>query len=269
MRPYGACHLLLDWYRYLKKLSPSVGLQFPWEPVGFRSRIAQPKSKAKAPRRSRFPGEEDETLRIRQVKASTLDQIERWTFVLVYALFAFRMVKAFVADGEVVQLLYLFDQFIVLIFFLFRRSTEEITNRLGDWFAGLAGSCLPLLIGPIAPEGALAPQPVAAFILLFGAANHIMAKLTLRRSFGAIAANRGIKASGPYSIVRHPMYLGYMLVQVSLLLAGPTLRNVVIILLTWILFLWRISAEERILAKDPEYQIFMEKTPRRLIPGVY
>lgn len=208
-------------------------------------------------------------MNLKNIQPAVLDQAERIIFVLFYMFFAIRMIRAYLDDGQSVQLLYLFDQFIVLAFLVCRRRTDLITARPLDWLAGFIGSCLPLLIGPITPESALAPTAVAGFFVLFGLIVHLLAKLTLRRSFGAVAANRGIKASGPYKYIRHPMYLGYMLSQTGLLLAGPNARNVSVILVGWAFFLWRIEAEERLLAEDAAYRDFMARTPFRLLPGVF
>jgi protein-S-isoprenylcysteine O-methyltransferase Ste14 len=214
-------------------------------------------------------GERVIELDLRQIRPSLLDHGERVIFVLLYFSFAIRVMHAYLRDGEVVQLFYLLDQFIVLVFLLCRRQTDLISTRPADWLAGFVGSCLPLLIAPVSPAAALAPPLVSAFLIILGMVVHLLAKLTLRRSFGAVAANRGVKATGPYRHVRHPMYLGYMLGQAGLLLAGPNLRNVSVVILCWIFFLWRIEAEERLLTDDPAYRDFIEQTRFRLFPGVY
>lgn len=97
----------------------------------------------------------------------------------------------------------------------------------------------------------------------------LSAKLTLRRSFGVVAANRGIKASGPYRFVRHPMYAGYTLTQIGFLLSGPALWNFAIYGLTLFIACRRIIAEERVLGEDEAYKSLVEKVPYRLLPGVF
>jgi protein-S-isoprenylcysteine O-methyltransferase Ste14 len=229
---------------------------------------ARPPATPQAPHRpSRRP--EATKLHSIRIRPATLDQAERLIFVVIYFFFAVRMVRGYLTDGQVLQLLYLLDQFIVLVFFICRRRSEVITTKPMDWVVGFVGSCIPLLIGPISPDAALTPLPVAAFLGLFGMIIHLLAKLTLRRSFGAVAANRGIKASGPYRYIRHPMYLGYILSQSGLLFAGPNLRNLVVVVLCWLFFLWRIEAEERLLAEDATYRTFMTNTRFRLFPGLF
>ena len=57
-------------------------------------------------------------------------------------------------------------------------------------------------------------------VILIGLILHLGAKLNLRRSFGIVPADRGVKTLGLYAFVRHPMYLGYMVAHVGFLLGG-------------------------------------------------
>ena len=112
--------------------------------------------------------------------------------------------------------------------------------------------------------------PVLGFALItFGWVIHLTAKLTLRRSFGVVAANRGVKTSGIYALVRHPMYLGYFISHVGLVLAVPSVWNLFIYGVTWTCLIARIKAEERVLAKEAEYQAYKAKVRYRLIPWAW
>ena len=91
----------------------------------------------------------------------------------------------------------------------------------------------------------------------------------MRRSFGVVAANRGVKASGPYAFVRHPMYAGYALTHIGFLLAGPALWNLAIYGATLAIAVRRILAEERVLMADPAYRALAEKTRYRLLPFIF
>ena len=127
---------------------------------------------------------------------------------------------------------------------------------------------LPLLAIP--PAGsALLPWHLAEAVMISGFVLQISAKLTLRRSFGVVAANRGVKASGPYRLIRHPMYAGYALTHVGFLLAGPTLWNLAIYGTTITIQVRRIIAEERVLSLDTAYQLLMAKVRFRLLPFVF
>jgi protein-S-isoprenylcysteine O-methyltransferase Ste14 len=203
-----------------------------------------------------------------RMRVETLDAIEKYVMASVFMFFAWRMVSAFVATGSPVTLIYAADQFAVLVFILIRRAPKELSLRVDDWLVGFLGTLLAILIGPPSGEPLL-PTAVILTLMLAGFAIHLSAKLTLRRSFGVVAANRGLKISGPYRFVRHPMYLGYMLSHAGILLAGPTVSNCIIVAMCWVLFVVRIVAEERVLQGDPDHAAFAGRTRFRLLPGVY
>lgn len=202
------------------------------------------------------------------VRAPLLDAAEKWIFAAVFAFFASRMMQAYLLTGSLASILYTLDQLVVLVFILIRRSPKELSLRLDDWAVGFLGTLLAVLIGPPG-DNPLVPEVIVFVFLSAGFAIHVSAKLTLRRSFGVVAANRGIQASGPYRLVRHPMYLGYVVSQMGMLLAGPTPLNTVVILGCWMIFLGRIVAEERLLSRDPDYLALCAVTRWRLIPGIY
>jgi protein-S-isoprenylcysteine O-methyltransferase Ste14 len=198
----------------------------------------------------------------------TLDFVEKAVLTVFFTFFATRMLHAFLESGAVINLLYLVNEAALVVFVLARRSTRAISKSPMDWFVGFAGTCLPLFLVP-ASGTALLPPVATSTLLLAGLAIHLWAKFTLRRSFGVVAANRGVKTGGPYRLVRHPMYAGYMLTQVSFLLAGPHLLNVALIAAAWGLQIARILAEERVLAEDPVYRAMMTTVRWRLVPGVF
>jgi len=197
-----------------------------------------------------------------------LDTIEKIVLVIFFTFFLVRMSVALLNQGSILNLIYVFDQFLVLTFILIRRKTEVITKRPSDWLIAFAGTFLPTLFIP-AGKISVVPVALAMLIIFVGIAVHLMAKLTLRCSFGVVAANRGVKMNGPYRLVRHPMYAGYMLVQLGFLLGGPTLPNFVLVVMCWILIFMRIAGEERLLSRDPEYARMLTHTRFRLFPGIY
>ena len=70
-----------------------------------------------------------------------------------------------------------------------------------------------------------------------------------------------MKASGPYRLVRHPMYLGYVTVHIGFLLLSPNLWNLVVYGLSFAIQIVRIRAEERLLGLDPAYAAFQAAHP--------
>lgn len=159
-----------------------------------------------------------------------------------------------------------FSEGVVALLLLIRRPTERISTRRADWAVAMAGTFLALLVGP----GAAPISPVIGGLLMTaGVLVHAGAKLSLWRSFGVVAADRGVRAEGLYRFVRHPMYAGYMLAHVGYLLLAPSLWNLAVYIGVWALLIARIGAEERILDQDPAYAALRARTPYRLIPGLY
>jgi len=163
--------------------------------------------------------------------------------------------------------LLLLSESIVIGFLLFRRQTSDVTHSPVDWLLAIAGTAAPLFMR--AGGHPWAPPMLGALIMILGVLTHISAKLSLRRSFGMAAANRGVKIGGPYRLVRHPMYLGYAITWSGFLLLNPTWTNAGLCVFAGAMQAMRIVAEERLLKGDAAYRAYTEKTPFRMLPGVF
>jgi protein-S-isoprenylcysteine O-methyltransferase Ste14 len=130
------------------------------------------------------------------------------------------------------------------------------------------GTALPLMIRPTGGIQ-LAPEIVTTAIMTLGLALSVIAKLFLNRSFGIVAANRGVKTGGPYALVRHPMYLGYIISQVGFLLAVFSVLNLAAYAVAWMFQILRIKEEEKYLMTDSKYVDFAQSTRWRLLPGLF
>ena len=115
----------------------------------------------------------------------------------------------------------------------------------------------------------LIPESVAAGLQIAGVVIQLSAKISLRRSFGILPANRGVVVSGPYRFARHPIYLGYFVTQVGFLSSNFGVQNLVVLLLLWALQIFRVAREERVLIKDEKYREYAARVRYRFIPGVF
>ena len=202
----------------------------------------------------------------RWITPARLDRFEQVTIVILWLLLAQRV---FTSTNPFAPLIMVAETAVVL-FVLIRRPTDTISLKLGDWLLAITATYAPLLIQPADTPAALQwLVSIGVGLTLLGNIVQIAAKMFLRRSFGIAPANRGIKTDGMYRIVRHPMYAGYLVVHIGILLLMPTVLNFVIYAIGWWAQILRLLAEERLLSEDPAYRVLMEKTRWRLIPGIF
>jgi protein-S-isoprenylcysteine O-methyltransferase Ste14 len=164
-------------------------------------------------------------------------------------------------------ILYIVSEGLVVVFVLIRRHTQDVTLRPSDWLIAIAATALPLLARPSGSSPV--PTVIGLLFVVTGIIFQISSKLTLRRSFGLIAANRGVKVGGPYALVRHPMYAGYLFSHIGLLLLSPIWFNLLLYCAAWTAQILRIMAEERLLLGDQRYVDYSAKVRYRLIPGAF
>ena len=195
---------------------------------------------------------------------AVLDRFEQVLVVLLYSVLTYRV---FHSDNPFRYLL-LASESAVVIFVLIRRPTEALSILFGEWLLAFTATAATLLVVPVPNQlPGLAPLGVALFAV--GALFQISAKLALNRSFGIAPANRGIKRSGPYRYVRHPMYAGYFVNNIGLLLLMLSFANVAVYLIAWTAQVMRVLAEERLLSQDAAYRAYKEDVRWRVLPGVF
>ncbi|MEA2682798.1 MAG: hypothetical protein QOK05_1126 [Chloroflexota bacterium] len=107
---------------------------------------------------------------------------------------------------------------------------------------------------------------VANLLIAVGAAFSIYSLLYLRLNFSILPEARGLTTSGPYRIVRHPVYLGEILGAIGLTLALPSLLTLLVLVSFVGAQLIRSRMEEQVLAAQLDgYAEYARRTPR-LIP---
>src|SRR5579872_5638486 len=90
-------------------------------------------------------------------------------------------------------------------FAITRPMPKESNFRLYDWIISIGGAFGPLLLRPVGEVNDSLPLLGAQ---LCGQLIYVSALFSLNKSFGVVAANRGIKTRGLYRLIRHPVYLG-------------------------------------------------------------
>ncbi len=175
--------------------------------------------------------------------------------------------RDFAETGRLTSLALIVSEGLVVALFVVRRYSDQVSRNPLDWVLAIGGTLAFLLVRP--SQIALAPQAVGLALQVVGIAVQVVGKAALGRSFGAVAANRGVVIAGPYRLVRHPIYLGYLISHVGFIITNLSLRNGLIYGVGYALQIGRIVAEERVLRRDPTYEAYCARVKHRLLPGVF
>lgn len=85
-----------------------------------------------------------------------------------------------------------------------------------------------------------------------------------------LAKDQTVISTGPYGLVRHPMYSGAVLLSIAMPVALGSWWGVLLIVALLPALLWRIFDEEKFLLTDlGGYKEYCEKVRFRLLPGVF
>ncbi len=144
--------------------------------------------------------------------------------------------------------------------YLVQRPASRM-DRKGLWLAWIA-ALLPV-VGGIP----LTFSWMAFGIFLTGYGLVFWSLITLKSRFGMAPADRGLVSSGPYRWLRHPLYLGELMVRSAITVSNPVTVLPYILLMVLIgVQCWRAIREEQVVAG---YHDYANRTPWRLVPGVW
>jgi protein-S-isoprenylcysteine O-methyltransferase Ste14 len=112
--------------------------------------------------------------------------------------------------------------------------------------------------------------PLCGLVLVTLAAFLSIASLfSLGRRFGVFPALRGLITKGPYRLVRHPMYLAYVIADIGYNVQEWNVGTSLLVMAGWIALVYRIHAEERVLSQDAGWSNYIASVRHRLIPGLW
>jgi protein-S-isoprenylcysteine O-methyltransferase Ste14 len=195
-----------------------------------------------------------------------LDRAEQIVVTVIFVFFLRRIWPEQLDLAGLVPILLLVSEGAVVLFLILRRPTTNISVRPQDWLLASGGTFFALMVGA---GGDPLFVKFSLVLVLLGTLVQVFSKFSLRRSFGLVAANRGVKKSGMYAFLRHPMYAGYMLSHIGYLMYAPTVRNMLVYAAVWGLLVGRIFAEERMLTQDEAYRDYAQKVRYRLAPFIF
>jgi protein-S-isoprenylcysteine O-methyltransferase Ste14 len=111
------------------------------------------------------------------------------------------------------------------------------------------------------------PTTLAGVLLsVLGFLLSIWALISLGEAVGITPANRGLVVRGPYQYLRHPMYAGYLISALPVLIYSFSFWNCALYCIIAASFVIRILLEERVLS---DYETYKHKVRWRIIPYLW
>lgn len=144
-----------------------------------------------------------------------------------------------------------------------------VTLGVGLWLP-IVADILGFIVFPLD----IAEGLVALAVMLLGLGLRIWAAMTLGKYYTRTlmtTEDHKVVTAGPYAWVRHPAYLGVILLWTGFgVLSGNLIIAFLFPIMFVIVYLYRISVEERMLVKelDGDYIQYQRRT-RKLVPGLY
>ncbi len=170
-----------------------------------------------------------------------------------------------------VDWIYVLQHLLVLGIALTRRPPEVYDHSLPSSAAVIVAYAYPYAQvaylrwvpgDPAWPAGGLLLVTLAACLSL-------ASLLSLGRLFGVFPALRGLVTKGPYRLVRHPMYLAYVIADIGYNLQEWNFGTALLVMAGWASLIYRIQAEERILSQNAGWSTYATSVRCRLFPGIW
>ena len=155
-------------------------------------------------------------------------------------------------------------------------AEKEASQKVIQGIAGIAFLATVALPGldhrfgwTHAPPAAVVAGDVAVAIG-FWIVYRVFRENTFTSAVIEVAREQRVIATGPYAIVRHPMYSGALVLIAGIPLALGSLAGLITLAPFVAVLVWRLRDEERFLVRElPGYQAYRTKTRYRLVPGIY
>ena len=198
------------------------------------------------------------------VPAGTLDYWEAWVYCAV-----------------------LFGTFFFVVSYLLKKSPELLVRRtrLAEREPVqrriIAVSGLVFLTGFLIPGfdhrfgWSYVPAPVVLAADVLVVAGYALVFLVFRKNPYAsrvveVIPGQELVSTGPYAVVRHPMYLGVSIMWLATPVALGSYVAFPVFLILPVILVFRIRNEEEVLLRDlPGYHEYMQKVRYRIVPGIW
>jgi protein-S-isoprenylcysteine O-methyltransferase Ste14 len=175
-------------------------------------------------------------------------------------------------DFTITDWIYVLQHVIVLGIALTRPAPIAYDHSVAASCAVLVAYAYPyaqvIYLNSVPPGAALWPEAGLGLVTV-GTFLSLASLVSLGKFFGVRPALRGLATKGPYALVRDPMYLAYMLSDIGYNLQEWSPVCALLVVAGWVSLIYRIQAEERVLAQDGRWPAYVAAVRYRLIPGLW
>jgi protein-S-isoprenylcysteine O-methyltransferase Ste14 len=197
----------------------------------------------------------------------------RWSDVLLFSVTAIELGVLLILTPALAlpDWIYVLQHVMVLVIALTRRSPAVTDHSFAVSAAVAISYAYPyaqVIYLQRTPGSSLWPEG-GIVLITCGALLSIVSLSTLGRRFGIRPALRGLTVDGPYRVVRHPMYLSYVLGDVGYNLQECNIGTVALVITGWIAMIYRIESEERVMTHHPAWAAYTNVVRYRLLPGIW
>ena len=197
------------------------------------------------------------------------DLAARATIVVLFSMLSINLFGEYLRTGHVTGLLLLVGESLVVVLTIVRRRAIAVDRSAAAAIMTAVSLVGPVLMRATSEPASLLSDHVTAMLSAIGLLLVVLGKMTLGRSFGVVPANRGVVVRGPYMLVRHPIYTGYLIAHAAFLMAHPAPWNLSILLVADTALVLRALMEERVLSTDASYRQYCQRVGWHLVPGVF
>lgn len=194
------------------------------------------------------------------------EYLVRITIMPVFALFALGNIVSLTIQFKISTVIQLIFYASLVFIYLIRSQSERISSSMTSNLIAVSGSVVGFLFLSDPKQQEIFIFQVIGIIGFFIS---LAGLWSLNKSFGVIAADRGIVTDGMYCFVRHPLYLGYLLTFSCFLIQNYTLWNLGVFISFLLLMTARLLHEEKLLEQNPEYVQYTKKVRWRILPYIW